>query len=358
MVLKLPSKRPIGDFTQTDLLNKIISMNPGKIVPIVSNSFRINQIFCDETRLADFFADTSELDEQALTIEEQLTQVWAEKVRYPLADTHNLARVSHYYQIRSKDSEIAKKEYVDFLKSYLLEITPEDENHRELIDQLTAEVHTLSFSEIVRKLKYPKFPEGIEDPLSQLAQLPFPIYITTSYFDFLERVLIKVGNKNPRTQIIHWSDSRFSEPPETIPDPTVGEPIVYHLFGLESDPASLVMSEDDYLKFLVTAVSDTNKLTPTVPLRLQRALAQSHLLLLGYQLDEWDFRVLFRFILNYRVIKPGKLGIFIQVKPKQGDPDLLDYLSRYFGIEDFEIEWKTPERFIQDLWKAWSRRER
>ena len=113
------------------------------------------------------------------------------------------------------------------------------------------------------------------------------------------------------------------------------------------------MSEDDYLKFLITAVSDNNKLHPVVPLRLQQALAESYLLLLGYQLKEWDFRILFRFLLNYRPDTTDSTGIFIQVQPKSGSPNLLDYLSKYFGIEHFDISWKTPERFIQDLWQAW-----
>jgi hypothetical protein len=225
-------------------------------------------------------------------------------------------------------------------------------------------MHSLTFSEIVRRLKYPRFPADIEDPLSLLARLPFPIYITTSYFDFLERALIKAGNKKPRTEIIHWNDlkpARVAEghrdpafdDPEELYEPSVAEPVVYHLFGLEEDPRSLVMSEDDFLKFLITAVSDNNKLHPVVALRLQQALAQSYLLLLGYQLKDWDFRILFRFLLNYRSDTTDSTGIFIQVQPKSDSPNLLDYLSKYFGIERFDVSWKTPERFIRDLWQAW-----
>jgi hypothetical protein len=193
----------------------------------------------------------------------------------------------------------------------------------------------------------------MDDPLALLAKLPFPIYITTSYYDFLERALIKEGNKSPRTQVIQWGDRKFTESRETYTEPTVGQPVVYHLFGLESDPPSLVMSEDDYMKFLVSVVADTDTLNPVVPLRLKHALAQSHLLLLGYRLKDWDFRVLFRFILNYRIAKSGKKGIFIQIKPKRGDQNLLDYLQQYFNVERFDIEWKSPERFIQSLWTAW-----
>jgi hypothetical protein len=354
MVLKQrPERSGNEDTARANLLNKIISLNVEKIVPIISNSFRIEQIFCDEGRLTDFFSENPEYDDENLTIDEQLTRVWANDIRYPMSDNHNLARVAQYYQVRNEDSDMAKKEYLEFIKSYLLDISSEDEKYKNVVENLRSEIRSLSFSEIVRELKYPRLPVGMDDPLTLLAKLPFPIYITTSYYDFLERALIKEGNKSPRTQVIPWGDKKFTEARETYPEPTVGQPVVYHLFGLESDPASLVMSEDDYMKFLVSVVADTDTLNPVVPLRLKHALAQSHLLLLGYRLKDWDFRVLFRFILNYRIAKSGKKGIFIQIKPKRGDQNLLDYLQQYFNVERFEIEWKSSELFIQNLWRAW-----
>jgi hypothetical protein len=355
MVVKMPSRRSTGDHTQADFLNNILTANPSKIVPILSNSFRVNEIFLDETQLADFFTGESKQDEKTLTIEEQLTQVWAEEIGYPMADKETLARVIQYVQIKRKVSEIANKEYINFLKSLLLDKASEEEQSRETAENLMPERRSLPFSEIARQLKRPRLPADVEDPLALLASLPFPIYITTSYFDFLERALV-AGNKKPCSYIIPWNESNLEKAPD-LPEPTVGEPLVFHLFGMESDPGSLVMSEDDYLKFLVQTVSDTDKLNPVIPLWLQRSLASSHLVLLGYQLKGWDFRVLFRFILNYRTAKKGKPGIFIQFKPKQDDPELVDYLSRYFNIEDFEIEWKTPEQFIQYLWQIWKRRE-
>ena len=363
MVLKQRTERHVRDITQANLLDKLITNNPRRIVPILSNSFRINQIFCAEDKMADLILQGSNLDENMPTIDEQLTQLWALKVYYPMDETRNLSRVAHYHQVKSGNSELAKKDYIDFLKSYLLDMSYDEEDCRELVDQLTPDMQTLRFSEIVRQLKYPRFPADIEDPLSQLARLPFPIYITTSYFDFLERALIKAGNKRPRTEIVHWNDLKptraseiraepaFEEPTDPN-EPSVAEPVVYHLFGLEEDPRSLVMSEDDFLKFLITAVSDNSKLHPVVPLRLQQALAQSYLLLLGYQLKDWDFRILFRFLLNYRPDTTDSTGIFIQVQPKSDSPNLLEYLSKYFGIERFDVSWKTPEQFIQSLWLA------
>lgn len=362
-MLKQRSERYVRDLAQTKLLNKIITTNPRRIVPIIGNSFRFNQIFCDEVGMASLFSETADRDENTPTIEEQLAKLWAEEVQYPMADKQNLPRVTHYHPIESGDSETAKRDYIDFLKIFLLGMSAEEQEHKEVVKELALDLYELRFSDIVRQLKYPRFPDGIEDPLSLIAQFPFPIYITTSYFDFLERALIKAGNKRPRTEIIHWNDVRPNRAPEALYgataadsnafEPSVAEPVVYHLFGMEEDPRSLVMSEDDYLKFLITAVSDNSKLHPIVPLRLQQALAQSYLLLLGYQLKEWDFRILFRFLLNYRPDTTDSTGIFIQVQPKTDTPNLLGYLSKYFGVERFDVSWKPPELFIQDLWKTW-----
>ncbi len=361
MVLKARVERDPQELTQTDLINRIITARPARIVPIISNTFRINQIFCAESNMEDLFSLGSSLDENKRTIEQQLTQEWAKKIHYPMSDTWDLSRVAHFHQIESGHSEIAKKDYIDFLKSYLLDMSYGEPADRELVDELTPDVLTLTFSEIVRKLKYPRFPAAVEDPLALLARLEFPIYITTSYFDFLERAL-RANNKVPHTETIHWNNLRPARAPETAREPeeagelyapSVAEPVVYHLFGAEEDPRSLVMSEDDFLKFLIAAISDNSKSHPVVPLRLQQALAQSYLLLLGYQLRDWDFRILFRFLLNYRPASTDVTGIFIQVQPKSDSPSLLDYLSKYFGIERFDISWKTSERFIADLWQAW-----
>ena len=356
MVLRQrPGRSLEEDRSKSDLLEKIISLNIiDKVVPVVSNSFRIEQIFRDENKPSSLIHEVSEYDDEGQTIEEQLTKEWAGEIHYPMGDVHNLARVAQYYQVKIQDSDMAKREYVRFLKTYLLDINAEDHKYKDVARNLRAETWAHSFSEIVRELGYPRFSDGIEDPLTLLAKMPFPVYITTSHYDFLERALIREGQKKPRTEVIQWEDRKNDEPNISHPEPTVTEPVVYHLFGMENDPrSSLVLSEDDYMKFLVTVVSDTDTQNPIVPNRLKRYLASHHLLLLGYHLKDWDFRVLFRFILNYRIAKSGKKGIFIQLMPKKGDRNLVEYLQDYFDIERFEISWKSSERFIQELWDAW-----
>lgn len=333
-----------------DILPRI---NQGVVIPIVSNSFRIEQIFRE--------GETVEAQEDLLMINEQLTSEWANLIEYPMQDRDNLARVAQYYLVEQKDDPHARTKYLEFLKSCLLVIAGDDPAYADLASRLKARIHELSFSEIVQQLDYPRISGESEDPLRLLARFPLPIYVTTSQSDFLERALEAEGKK-PRTQICFWSGQISSAAPEHRPDPdftpTVTSPLVYHLYGLEAYPQTLVLSEDDYLNFLIAMVEDTNTLNPVVPLTLRRALGESHLLLLGYQLRDWDFRVMFRFILKFRRDEFSPRGMVIQLKKNEKRIEnverSLEYLGHYFDRRKFDIEWNDAENFIQRLWNEWN----
>jgi len=138
----------------------------------------------------------------------------------------------------------------------------------------------------------------------------------------------------------------------------VTNPLVYHLYGLEAYPQTLVLSEDDYLNFLIAMVEDTNTLNPVVPLGLRRALGESHLIMLGYNLADWDFRVLFRFILKFRRDEFSPRGMVIQLKKNTRTAEdverSLEYLGHYFDRRKFDVDWNDPESFIQKLWNEWN----
>jgi hypothetical protein len=330
-----------------DILPRI---NQGIVIPVISNSFRIEQIFREGEAPAD----------EAQTLSEQLTAQWAELIEYPMQDKDNLARVAQYFLVEQKDDPHARTKYLEFLKSFLLMIASEDPNYADLANRIKARIHEMTFSEIVSQLDYPRFPKDCEDPLRLLARLPLPIYVTTSQSDFLERALEAEGKK-PRTQICFWSGQIASAAPEHRNDldfvPTVTTPLVYHLYGLENYPQTLVLSEDDYLNFLIAMVEDTNTLNPVVPLTLRQALGGSHLLLLGYQLRDWDARVMFRFILKFRRDEFSPRGMVIQLKRDeqriQNMEKSLAYLGHYFDRRKFDIEWSDPEAFLQKLWNEW-----
>jgi hypothetical protein len=332
----------------------------GTVIPIISNSMRIEEIFRDEQSLKERMSDAAVLDDEDLTIDEQLTKEWAREISYPMTDDHNLARVAQFYQVEQKETLLAKTKYLKFLTNYLLDLNEEEEGYKDIVSQLR--MQEASFSEIVQQLDYPRFPEGFEDSLRVLAKLPLKIYVTTSYYNFIERAL-EAENKKPRTQVCFWSGGKLSAKPEHSPDPMYEpsdtQPAVYHLFGLEDYPQTIVLSEDDFMNFLISVVEDTNTQSPVVPLRLREGLAESRLLLLGYHVRGWDFRVLFRFILKYRSVDSAPRGMLIQLNPgkkQTGNKEKsVEYLSHYFDKKQFDIDWTNPEKFIQKLWNEWDK---
>lgn len=328
-------------------------ISQGVVIPVISSSFRINQIFGEGN-------DTSS-EATALSLNEELIIEWANLIDYPLQDKHDLARVAQYYLVEQKDDPRARTRYFEFLKSFLLTIAEEDQNYADLAARLKPRIQEITFSDICQQVDYPRLIGDAVDPLRLLARFPLPVYITTSQSDFLERALEAEGRK-PRTQICFWSGQISSALQEHRTDPeftpTTINPLVYHLYGLEEYPQTLVLSEDDYLNFLIAMVEDTNTLNPVVPLSLRRSLGESHLVMLGYNLADWDFRVLFRFILKFRRDEFSPRGMVIQLQRDEKTADNLErslaYLGRYFDRRKFDIEWKDPESFIRRLWKEWN----
>ena len=366
-VAQAREQRPAEPSAEAGLTKHIIHrIHQGKVIPILSNSFRLEQIFREEKNDAPEGSDPAQADSGGLTIEEQLTEVWAKEIGYPLADIHNLARVAQYFLVEQKDNLRAREKYLQFLKGILLDIAESDEGAGGLVQNFRNQIDVKRFSDIVQELEYPRFPSGSKDPLRLLAEMPLPLYMTTSPYDFLERELTAVG-KEPLTQVCFWSGSRASARPEHRHNPDykadADHPIVYHLFGLEEYPQTMVLSEDDFMNFLVAMAQDNDTQNPILPLELRGKLAEQMLLLLGYQLRDWDFRVLFRFLAKYRTVEPPPpRGIVIQLKKARtptGETEerkkkSLEYLSNYFDRKQFDVEWSEAENFVRQLAAEWN----
>lgn len=338
-------------------------IDDGSIVPVISNSFRLEQIFRDDRELVDHMLK-SRIDfyDEVYTIDQQLTRAWAESKAYPMSDNHNLARVAQYREVVLEEAELAKKEYLSFLSSRLLKNNQSRPGFEDVVAKYQKGGQRTTFTNLTKELDVPIiFPEGKEDSLRLLARLKLPIYITTSYFTFLEDALVKEG-KTPSTQVWSWG-AKVKMKEEHLPkrecdlDPL--KPVVYHLFGLEEYAKSLILSEDDYMDFLMNAASAMSSYE-VIPSPLRDALSQSRLLMFGYHLRSWDFRALFRFILEFRKPQDSPKGIALQFKPslenKEFERQSLSYLEKYFGGHKFKVKWVDAERFIYELTEAMENR--
>jgi SIR2-like domain len=328
------------------------NISKGSVIPVISNSFRIEQIFRELSEGVD--SNTG-----GPSIYEQLSQVWASEIGYPGEDRYNLARVAKYFIEQIDDSELSKAKYLMFLSNFLFAFSEADNpNYFDGANVPMEQIRSLRFSDLVRELGYPRFSQNLDDPLRLLARLPIPVYITTSYFNFLEQALEMEG-KSPLTQVCFWSGQtsnvRAEHRNNLDLDPSSTNPLVYHLYGLEDYPQTLVLSEDDFINFLISIAEDNKTSSPRIPLYLRKAVGESQLLLLGYQISDWDFRILFRLLMNFRTERFSPRGLLVQSTRATAhiNDNQLEYLSRYFGRKSFDVAWNDAELFIQELWNEW-----
>ncbi len=247
----------------------------------------------------------------------RIAQKWAKDYNYPLADASELPRVSQFVAVNIGDPLAPKEEILDLLRRE----PPFDPND-------PADIHNV------------------------LATLPLPVYLTTNYDDRLTRALA-AQNKNPRRELCRWNDSLRGQPSvfdsATGFTPDLSNPLVFHLYGHDGAPESLVLTEDDHLDYLVRV-----PLGKRLPSRVAEALASSSLLFLGYRLDSLTFRVLFRGIIHSIEGKLRTLNVAVQMAPDSSDH--LEYLRSYY--ETFvdvrtTIYWGTPNEFAQELSARW-----
>lgn len=198
---------------------------------------------------------------------------------------------------------------------------------------------------------------GDDSPFRILAGLEAPIYVTANA-DPLLFLALRAAGSTPKTLYCKWRktrDNHPSTPPfEGVPKPEV--PVVYYPFGisLPGEEDSLVLTEDDYLDYLIAAAE--YKLIPAV---VRGTLVRSSLLFLGFTLSDLSFRVLFRLIMS--LDGSSQLGDYAHVGV-QVDPEAhnltdveraREYLEEYFGTgrdaPRIDIYWGTAADFLKEL---------
>lgn len=194
------------------------------------------------------------------------------------------------------------------------------------------------------------------EPHRVLAGLPLPVYLSASPDRLLIDALTEAG-KAPQVLICPWNRHGELTQSPVVP-PTKDTPLVYHLFGRLDDPESLVLTEDDYFRYLI-GVTRNEDLLPKV---VGSALVNTALLFVGFRLDDWNFRVLFQSLMNLQGARLRRryTHVAVQIDPQEGtmlDPKAArEYLKTYFGQmaslnyqTNITIYWGSAEDFIREL---------
>ena len=184
-----------------------------------------------------------------------------------------------------------------------------------------------------------------------LAEFGLPMYLTTNYDRFMTLALERRGRK-VSTVTCRWNYETRLVPEAPARSPTPERPLVYHLHGLATNLASMLLTEDDYVDFLMEAQAD---LAQVVPCQVQEALGTTTLLFVGYGLNDWNFRVLLRSVMRKINKSSKRMNVSVQLPPGDDSiaPDRRDeaeaFLCDYLGTEEVTVYWGNAQEFLAEL---------
>jgi hypothetical protein len=280
-----------------------------------------------------------------------LVEQWAEKLGYPFEDCHDLPRVAQFAATR-RSSPDAKAEFMRLLEQ-------------------------TCFYDL----------DDPEDPHRILASLPFPFYCTTNYDSSMVQALQKVPSKQPQQKLFAWNDrlldhrKKLKKKSKSLWEFPTGfrlhpaMPVVFHLYGcgrlaLAEDRSlndmlrpsdSLVLTEDDYLDFLLNVGGDDNEIVPGL---LGTVFTGTALLLLGYRLRDLEFRILLRFLHRYlrnSRFDKAKVHLCVQLEeePARGTSPadylrpIKEFCNDFYNQLLIDVYWGTSRQFLTELKKRW-----
>jgi hypothetical protein len=195
------------------------------------------------------------------------------------------------------------------------------------------------------------------DPLKIVAGLNARIFVNASNDSLLERFLERApaaggGFKKPIPLVTEWRDECRDEQtkPEFPGEASAKQPYVYYVFGKSQQESSWVLTEDDFFDYLIRTTR--YQLMPAV---VSDALLTGSLLFLGFPLEDWKFRILFRLILAKGGERLMQRFNHVGVQLDPGETTMANarrakkYLERYFQRSKIDIYWGTSADFLREL---------
>jgi SIR2-like domain len=189
-------------------------------------------------------------------------------------------------------------------------------------------------------------PSPLLDLLARMTELK--LIVTTNYDALMERALEK-----------------YQRSFEVVVQPKKGFPldehtrltdrlhqwdglVVYKLHGSLSEPAGIILTEEDYIEFLTVAADEERG----VPKPIQAALTDGMLLFLGYGLQDWDFRTIFKALIEKLDRHQSRHSFAIQKKTT-------DFWFRFWlakRVEIFSLDLYGTRGFVERLERTYEKR--
>jgi hypothetical protein len=249
---------------------------------------------------------------------------WAAEYKYPFPDSSDLVKVAQYVAL-NEDPMTPKEQILKIFKD---------------------------------QSRMPNWRDPLQ-PHRVLAELPVPVYLTTNYDNLMVEALQFV-RRDPKRELCRWNRQVKKHPSifDAQPGfkPSVANPIVFHLHGHDEVAESLVLTEDDYMDFLVNISSPDNTLIPPA---IEQALSERTLLFIGYKIADWNFRVVLRGISRFRERALRRTNVAVMLPPTAAElvssgiessaEKAQEYLGRYYENMDIQVYWGTATEFVTEL---------
>jgi hypothetical protein len=212
----------------------------------------------------------------------QIAGRWADQHGYPFADGTEMAHVAQY-MATSQGEGFPRDELLETLYEALLARLPE---------ALRPERDPQTLSSLVQTVGWQNLVTGKPNEVHRaLAALDLPLYLTTNADGFMTEALLARG-RSPVRAICRWNEdldelySPWSEDADY--EPAADRPLVYHILGSDEETDSLVLSENDFFRFLVRTSGERDR----IPTYIRDKASSTSLMFLGYSLYDWELRVL------------------------------------------------------------------
>lgn len=290
--------------------------------------------------------------ERLLGTQREIALAWAASYNFPLAphSRDDLPQVAQYLAV-IQDELYPRYGLVKYVQSALVARF----RNTALKDWDDDRCANATIQEIILLIGNYIWDKDPDDPVLALANWPVTTYINTTPGNMLLEALRRVG-KTPQVELCRWNSLLAGEPSifERNPNyvPSAKEPLVYQLFGNFENLDSLVLTEDDYFRFLMGSATYRKNVFPR---EILASLVNSSLLFLGFNIEDWNFRILMRSILDLEgsSLSSRYAHVAAQIAPLEGrlqDPQRANqYLQKEFSNAHVNIYWGSVAEFTTEI---------
>lgn len=178
--------------------------------------------------------------------------------------------------------------------------------------------------------------------LCGLAELGFPVVITTNFDRLFERALGDTGREPWLSIYSPHARDETADYPRFLPTPD--NPLLLKIHGDVSRPESIVITDEDYIDF-VLRMQDKELFNP-VPNTVRLCLSKWTTLFVGYSLVDYNLRLLFKTV-RWGLDKANRPVMYsVDIHP---DPLILDVLQNQQRYVTFLAE--DVWTFVPDLYQ-------